>query len=517
METWSNFDEQLRRALENLEPAFRESHWELFEQRLLAEDILSGAQEEDIPVDEVARLGLQDLSVPTPKDAWAAFEEKLTAAEQPSQPDTLPVEELVRQSLERYEAPYNPGHWVRFSEMLDETFSLRGKLYRYKVMEAVLMLLLLLTFINFFPFGRGTAPEQAGTPEGRTLLTPAPAGPVAAPAEAPLPPPPRTDAPMEALAASPSANRLLAERDSRQQGSLASVPMAEVQPLGSFSPLDGVDLASRLPNASASTNLRPSILQPGEGLPLLALHSLPQTSGVPSLPLEPPTPPREKLWRFSMFASSDFNIVYSPPELVFDTLIGRDTTFAVGYGGGLTVSFKTGRWEFQSGGIYSFKRYIPKTPDHTYQDQQGYFVLEKFKSIQMDLLQVPLHVHFHFLDQPKWKVYGVGGLSLNLVLTPVYEVVQTRRVQAFSIPDESFGSLKEEKDFPHGLLEGGSFRDNAFLTGNIGLGVERFLHPRWSVFLQPNYQYFLSKKGIGPNQDKIYTLSLHLGTKVSLK
>ena len=68
-----------------------------------------------------------------------------------------------------------------------------------------------------------------------------------------------------------------------------------------------------------------------------------------------------------------------------------------------------------------------------------------------------------------------------------------------------------------GLFEGGNLVDNRFYTANIGLGLERYLTPRWSVFVQPVYQYQFIKDGIGPNNDRFHTMSIQLGAKSSFK
>ena len=61
--------------------------------------------------------------------------------------------------------------------------------------------------------------------------------------------------------------------------------------------------------------------------------------------------------RFSIFTSTDATYVITPPNKysVFDTLVAvdADTTLASGYGGGIMVSWKKNKWEFQTGGIYS--------------------------------------------------------------------------------------------------------------------------------------------------------------------
>jgi hypothetical protein len=88
--------------------------------------------------------------------------------------------------------------------------------------------------------------------------------------------------------------------------------------------------------------------------------------------------------------------------------------------------------------------------------------------------------------------------------------------RAEGLPEDN-KSIREEKNFPDGLFDGGNIHDNFYLTANLGLGMERFVSPRWSVFLQPNYQHHLLTDGIGVNGEKLYNFSFYVGTKVNLK
>ena len=110
--------------------------------------------------------------------------------------------------------------------------------------------------------------------------------------------------------------------------------------------------------------------------------------------------------RFSIFTTTDFNYVKTPPDQlsVFDTLVktAPNTTLASGYGGGVQISFKKDRWEFMTGGQYSFKRYIPNTPVFIF-NTVNYYIKEDFNGIQLDIIQIPFNLNYHFKDRGKWR------------------------------------------------------------------------------------------------------------------
>ena len=220
-------------------------------------------------------------------------------------------------------------------------------------------------------------------------------------------------------------------------------------------------------------------------------------------------------WRVSLFATADINKVYTPFDIIF--LVPEYTSIAGGYGGGLTASLKLNRFAFETGGMYSFKRYIPEPINGDKPFKPSSLFAQEFEGVQMDILQVPFNVQYHIKNQGKWRFYATAGASLHMLLSPVYELERNWLVPP--MPAQPFEGgcdtcIENVKEFPKGILDGGSFKDNAYGTANIGFGVERYLgNDRWSVFMQPTYQHYFTRAGVGPNEDKIFTVFFLIGNK----
>ena len=86
-----------------------------------------------------------------------------------------------------------------------------------------------------------------------------------------------------------------------------------------------------------------------------------------------------------------------------------------------------------------------------------------------------------------------------------------------TLPDGNVAvsETSSKKNFAGGILAGGSFIENRYFTANLGIGVERKFNPRWSLFSQPTYQHQLLSQGLGPNNDRINTLSILTGARVT--
>lgn len=534
MKTDKHLNENIKKAMENLEVPITSDAWKAFEERLEGEVVNN-----DQLLDKVVCEKLENLEVPLEANGWTLMQQMIEAEETAEILESeATLDNVIYDKISNYQAPYRHHHWQLMAQRLEQEFSLRYKLYKYKVAEAALMMLLLLTIIRFLPLLETTQPKHSTneaapptefTPEIRTEKNQQPDTE------------PVTYEPSIPVAAAPSTPTGSSLKAAKEEASIqpASTETGSFFYIGSaldLLPAWSLNSISSLSNASlAEVAAEKKVFDIVQKAPahefasgLLAQKSSPVASRfaweVPQVAHQLPGKKRDL--RFSIFTNTDVNYVFTPPNKlsVFDTLVATDpdTTAASGYGGGVLVSWKKGRWEFQTGGVYSFKRYIPNTPIFLFQTV-NYYIREDFHGIQLDILQVPVNLQYHFVDSGKWRVYGLGGISNHFVTSSVYQI-KYRRIPAFtasmipipSSPDDN-RSIRQEKEFPEGLFDGGSLRDNYYLTANLGLGAERFLSSKWSIFLQPNYQHYLMSEGIGVNKDKFYTFSIYLGTKFSLK
>jgi hypothetical protein len=226
--------------------------------------------------------------------------------------------------------------------------------------------------------------------------------------------------------------------------------------------------------------------------------------------------------RIGMLLGPDANYVMTPSNQSKNLDVFNQ--YALGYSGGFTLGFNYGRWEIETGALYSSVTYDSRNIFEikgSFAD--GGYVQQGLEGAQLDILKVPLNLKFNFTEQGKWNVYIFSGVSANAALETFYKI--TTRDLGLSDASRNFAGrapsppdiepTKAQENFD-GIFEGGVLSKNLFYTANIGLGLERYFTPRMSVFLQPNFQYQFSK-GLGPQTDRINTVSLLMGAKVTLK
>ncbi len=560
MNSDKHLDEQIKQALEKLQARLDNRAWEAFEQRLDQEAAQGDASTSDSAgtnapsFDEVISNKLNQLEAPLSAGDWSMMEKMIEADETAELLENeAALDNLVIDKFEKFEVTFQPHHWQMMAHRLEEEFFFRYHLWRCKAAEVGLMLLLLLTIVHYTPeFNDQYDGEHFEQPTLPLYLSPKSLEPIA-PAKPQVEPPAKpiaaigNSANLNSIAASTQKTRHAAVnhnpentafkslttndfvRNEMPIESLPSLSIGAVNTIAHPTTLQESMAEHRLLNNTISTPSMSDGFVSNSAL-IASLGPQPLQSSFAWEVMRLPQPYFEKghQLRFSIFTSTDAAYVITPPNKysVFDTLVAvdEDTTLASGYGAGITVSWKKDRWEFQTGGIYSFKRFIPNTPVFLF-ETVNYYIREEFNGVQLDILQVPFNTSYHFKNDGKWRFYGSLGASGHFITASVYEI-KTDRTPSFSnfamlpraegLPDDN-KSIREEKNFPDGLFDGGNIHDNFYLTANLGLGMERFVSPRWSVFLQPNYQHHLLTDGIGVNGEKLYNFSFYVGTKVNLK
>ena len=150
-----HIDEQMRQHLSGLEVGYDPSTWDKLAHRMDFE-----AQES---VDDLFKNRLGGVEAPIAAGSWAAFEQLIEADEAVSSiEEETQLDNAAYEKLNNLRVPYREDHWALMAKRLEEEFSIRHILYRYKVAEITLMALLLLTVVRFMPMMEGWM--QADTP-----------------------------------------------------------------------------------------------------------------------------------------------------------------------------------------------------------------------------------------------------------------------------------------------------------------------------------------------------------------
>lgn len=557
-------DDIVRGKIGNLATPYRPETWDWMNNRLDTEDVTSD------PLDEVVRDKMAGLSAAYRPETWDWMNERLDEIDEgsPAGAEMQTMDEAIYERMHRLEKNYDPNHWPMLLKKLEANAYVGEHIVRYKVMELSLLLLLLLTFVRLpfqtekdqttpapaFQQARPQAQHEPASPENNPTL-----------AEANIPDAvdavgPQTQAEtMDNSPAISTATEMGVAGVLKQDGSLGDTD----QPLNLLAGSEGLakteqemmDELSRLPtkprelavpNQKITAEIFPNTNDPKVEHAILGLNPsniLGVLSYLPSgmarpmcltctgkLDKEATMAKESTFFRIGMQGGPDYNRVITPSTFADGEYYQADR-YSLGYSGGFTLGLEKGRWEIETGLMYSNKRYYSLPVLVVEGSVEDGFFGNGTKQFDLDVFQVPLNFRYNFFRKNRWRMYAMAGMSLHVATQSNYYLAEPDGfptggfVPAPSRPGEDNGgrnapSIKAEFDnFTKGWLEGGSFSENSYLSGNLGIGIEHFLTDYWSIYAQPTYNHSLIylNNGLGPYYDRIHTNSIILGFKVRLK
>ncbi|TVQ49581.1 MAG: hypothetical protein EA362_04145 [Saprospirales bacterium] len=218
----------------------------------------------------------------------------------------------------------------------------------------------------------------------------------------------------------------------------------------------------------------------------------------------------------SVFTSMDINTIHTPYDAIYLRNGYEQSKF--GIGGGFSIGWNKNRWTLETGLLFSMKQYNPKTVLEIFRFNPNSESAEaiSLRAIELNTLSIPLHLRFELFQGRKFTPYLLAGMGLNLATHANYDREQFKIALAQPLPSDAQvnpGNTPrlDEKRFSDGIIQGGSFSENYFLSFNSGLGMDYQIGPQWRLFVEMSYHYNFMEKELGPNNDRINTYSFKIG------
>ncbi len=584
-------DTTVRQALENLETPYIAHHWQLMGGKLDALD----AQEAEFDNNFVDKL--KEIETPFVAHHWQQMANKLEAldakdtefdnnfaeklggmevsyeashwADMSTRLDELDDSEtnfdaLLSQRLENLHVKYQPSHWNFMAQQIEETFSWRAKVVKYKLIEVALVLLTFFTVGNMLdlPFdsnyslpensrikdektkdndGKKTLPNKVKeiksfdnptnlrgrptTPEGTKGEKSINKKPIAVSNDlfldnflkkehsaATLPNDSQVDATTN-FSSSDSDTPLVKNTEG---GILKSLPMKKVSALGKVLVKQPIDNQSDI--IAATMRLNPvDVLKPK----LLDTYFYDKNIAFP-IYVE-----KKAKWRLNIFGLPiadmiSYNYNKSRAKITENQVVSN-------LGAGVAFGYKKNNLEVEIGLSYLDKKYYLPNVEFISGNFRGNYKVEKPLSIRLNILSIPLSTNYTFKETQRWRFYTRLGVALNTIWKSKEELFIESSNTTGAAPANTINNYGqyEPNVYPKGIFEKGFFKDgvwlngglkkNTYSTANAGIGVEYRLTHKMDVYLQPTYDYHFSKRGIGTLDDRINSFSVQGGVKMKLK
>lgn len=447
--------------------------------------------------DSTLKSALENLDVPYDPGTWATLESRLDALPSPDAMD-----KTMRPALEQLEATYDPGSWFMLAGKMDRITRVR-KLRLTKLAEAAIFLLLLLNLKGFFGVVESVTNPAPPVKESH--------GPIA------------HETRPKARKQAPTAEVIRPETGAASDQSIAEQLVSFVQSVANSWTQGVENELSPLTEPTTqplATNL--SLLEPSLFYTQVGLVHFEDKAKLPGLTPQP-----------VLFAGSALAIpglaspkaatnsrYYGATFMSLDQNHAQENGFSSkqpGYGGGLALGYRKGKWGIETGLVYSSKQYQPKRENVEYQNDPfngiSYLYVDQ---VDADVISIPVKATRRMAKIGSTSAHAVAGITTHFAATKRYAYETVHFPPPIPQPnpnpaDPDLASFPEGK----GVLENGGLTQNVFASADLGLRLEQPIGKRYVAFVEPLFRQSLSG-GFGPNSARINTFSIQAGVMASL-
>ena len=553
-EAVEHFDRKAFSKLDKLEEPLSTARWDLMAAQLAADPELSNEAEDMDPFDLAVAAKLAGVTVPAQEGDWALMNEKIEADETINTSSSdRELDQEVYEGLSGMEVPYNGKDWSKLRTRLDQNELLDGRIIRNKALELVMLLLVVMAFVQILPEKNSYIPaerEEIEIPVIESNATDIITAEVNTPSEG-------NSAILES--SDPNETReesgLLNETNltSRTAVNQLASTMTDANQNVKGSTAEGIIAKSTLvDNSSSAETVRILEEENVSAVPATAdLVSGEQSAIVPPLRTEgiatlgplpgemnmlPVSPidfedkemhllerPSEEVdniipsagpkWELAIAAGPDFQRIVTPESTdpTYDRYSRMENSFSLG----LMLSRNVGeKLRIQSGAQFTDK--LDYKPIEVVNIISGNsingWLADSLYHGSLSILSIPVNVQYDFIQKPGWSLYASLGVGLNILTKKDYSYERVCIDCGNTFPGGGQGGVPVPTT--KGLFEGGTFADNHYFSMNAGVGVQRNFTSGFSLFLQPSYSASMFGTAIGPQNDKIHTLSILTGAKI---
>jgi hypothetical protein len=247
--------------------------------------------------------------------------------------------------------------------------------------------------------------------------------------------------------------------------------------------------------------------------------------------IDMPKAKKNQWWRFGLFATSSSDIAQT--DYSVNNLFREGTNIVEGNKGfGISVGYKKGKFELESGLSFKHKEYIPNSVNVItggFLDNGGWDTIVTPNLVKMNVLNIPLNFNYYFSESKRFNFYASIGATANFAMGinaiyPANSDVKIDQLKANKVKannnlqsNNTNGDVKQIDIalYSQGIVEDFKFKENHYFTVQAALGLEYKMSSFASLFLQTGYEQHIFQAGIGSRNDRISSFNLQAGAKVS--
>lgn len=455
---------------------------------------------EEEKIDQLLKNKLESMETKVPKDAWKNFSEKWNDALLDDQTaEEKKFDQKIYEKLNQFIFSTNEGHaWAHFHSYYSHIKSNENKIIWFKAMEVTMAVLLFFTCLHVGVIRRVPASQSVNI-ENKTKVS------------------------VDKYSSASNENNLV--ENGIQNKSYSAQTDRILSKLSDYQSDEG---RNKLLPQKVMLEIEPIPSSPASVLKMATApiysKSFSEISQIPTLASRHIPISTRKIyvnnildfgkWHLTLLTGLDGDNVFTPayPRFKVPETIRNSSGFHLGF----LLSEGAKRLETGFGFIYANKEYNAPAVTFIQGSLRDGYTTEQLKKIQLNLLQIPVFTRFNIVHKENWRIYATLGATAQVTLSANYFIVHPgffpSSVALTGKTNSVYQNLEE------GLMQGGTLIDNVYLSMDMGVGAEKMISPRTSIFAQSSYQSFVGhvSKGIGPYNDRISTVSFQSGVRINL-
>ena len=456
---------------------------------------------EEEKMDQLLKDKLESLETKVPKDAWKNFSEKWNDALLDDQTaEEKKFDQNIHEKLNQFVFPTNESHaWANFHSYYSHIKRNENRIIWFKAMEVTMAVLLFFTCLHVGVI-RQVPTSQSVNIENGTKGSVDKSSSVSTEIKV-------------------VENNIQNKLDNTQPDGVLS-KLSDIQSDEEINKLLSKKVLFEVEPIASSSATTVLIMAPA---PVYS-KSFPEVSQIPTLTSRHIPISTRKIyinnildfgkWHLTLLTGLDGDNVFTPayPRFKVPETIRNSSGFHLGF----LLSEGAKRLETGFGFIYAHKEYNAPAVTFIQGSLRDGYTTEQLKKIQLNLLQIPVFTRFNIVHKENWRIYATLGATAQVTLSANYFIVHPGFFPSSVALTGKTNSIYQNLE--EGLMQGGTLIDNVFLSMDMGVGAEKMISPRTSIFAQSSYQSFVGhvSKGIGPYNDRISTVSFQSGVRINL-
>ncbi len=490
--------------------------------------------------DDIIKKKLEALNSRDTDDGWEVFRQKWKNDNSSADPSPENSEETIDESLDDHfdakikqnmkglRVPFNSDHWIKLKTQLESEVLFKKRLFVAKTVEILMLIFVIFGVLNILPIQNDIY-------------------------ELPV-----TDIPMVmAVPANKSTSEIQhfqSENHSKQQTKTINtannkIPETPITPTkknqqeksktSKIEPINSPHIESMrqmkiednfpfLNDYNENIELEASNIENEvtaiNNKSITALLIPQRPLGYPDITLGSVRSKSEEKSYVSLAIGPKLNLINSPFDPVYE--IDPYNTLNTNFNITAKIHKEVGPAELYAGLGYSKTSYEPLVVEEIYKNQNEQINQASLENISFNTFNVPIGVNYAFVNKPRLQLYAAAGVDVNLITQTDYEVYDLPAERGSRSPSEvkpetekteiNQRALLSQKEFNLGILQGGSLKDNLYASASVSLGLIKNVSESMSLFIEPKYSHLISSKGLGPNLDRVHSVSLDFGVRYQL-